>query len=146
LDKEKEKMDLLITALTILLLVLIISIIAIKILKKNMKEAKKEISEQKVAKRNEIKNPKDSLLNLNKVSKEFFKKYLNTKSELTYSELSKILKKKKENDMADFCDKLDFLLYSGKVIKKEQVLELINSFLEVTRKAKEKEDKKQSSS
>ena len=93
---------------------------------KKIKEDKKQENQNTIKRilniNRKIKNPKESLLALNKISKDFFKLYLKDEDQETYSEMETALRKKGKIEMAEFCEKLDYLLYSGKEITKAQAI------------------------
>jgi hypothetical protein len=99
---------------------------------KHSKEAYNQVKGTKI----NIKTPKESLDSLNKLAKNFFKNYLNTKGELNYIEIAELLNKKNESSLADFCKKMDYYLYSGKEITKSEALEMVNNFILLSRNKK----------
>jgi len=116
--------------LSILAIMLFIILLIVK--SKNKVKQKQESNEayNKVrGNKTKIETPRESLESLNKLAKNFFKNYLRLKSELTYLEISEILRKKKESSLVDFCERMDYYLYSGKEITKPEVLAMINQFL-----------------
>jgi len=139
-------MDWIILTLSIILVALLILILILKRKKKKVEKQYRENFFQKVNLVNKIKDPKDSLLTLSKIVKDYLKEYLQEKEGLTYKELSIVLRQKKDEVFANFCDALDYYLYSGIEIKKEIVLRLIDKFIELVRKKEKgivkKQDKK----
>lgn len=109
---------------------------------KKIKEDKKQENQNTIKRilniNRKIKNPKESLLALNKISKDFFKLYLKDEDQETYSEMETALRKKGKIEMAEFCEKLDYLLYSGKEITKAQAIEMIEEFTKIIKHKKEK--------
>jgi uncharacterized protein YeeX (DUF496 family) len=118
------------TILSIIAIILFIILLALK-RKRHSHETKqsKEAFNKIKGKDKKVESPRESLEHLNKLSKDFLRNYLKLKSELTYSEIAEILRQKKDYVLADFCDRLDSYLYSGKEIKKEEVLAMINQFI-----------------
>lgn len=129
-------MDISLIIILSLAVLLLISFLVIKLLqnkkKKKVEEQKTNVKTQILKEMHgldkKIKNPKQSLSALNKIAREFFKQYLKEKEEDTYVELEELLRKKKNIQMIDFCEKMDNLLYSGKTITKSQALEMISQF------------------
>jgi biopolymer transport protein ExbB/TolQ len=131
--------------ITITLLVLILIITVCYLLIKRAK-IKKQILEEERAKQESIKksmgleknpkSPKESIIILNKIAREFFREYLKNKHQETYTEIEEGLKKKKEAEMVKFCENMNYLLYSGKEIKKEDSLKMIELFNNIIRKSK----------
>jgi len=109
---------------------------------KKIKEDKKQENQNTIKRilniNRKIKNPKESLLAMNKISKDFFKLYLKDEDQETYSEMETALRKKGKIEMAEFCEKLDYLLYSGKEITKAQAIEMIEEFTKIIKHKKEK--------
>jgi biopolymer transport protein ExbB/TolQ len=123
-------------SIAIILLIIFILLSRIKIVKrKKVQEqqdnAKKVLLKEMHKVNKKIKNPKESLLELNKVAKEFFREYLKENKEDTYVELEQLLKRKNQKDMIGFCEKMDFLLYSGKPVTKSQALEMIEELRKI---------------
>lgn len=75
-----------------------------------------------------IKNPKESLLILKKVAREFFKNYLKLDKQDTCVEIEELLEKKNQQEMLKFCRKMEILLYSGKEVTKSEALDMIEDF------------------
>lgn len=131
------------TTIIVLLIILIITVIILTIKKINLK---KQLEQEEALKQESIKktmgveknpkNPKESLIILNKIAREFFREYLKNKHQETYSEIEESLKKKKETDMVNFCEEMNYLLYSGKEIKKEDSLKMIEKFNSIVIKNK----------
>ncbi len=127
--------------LPIILLIIALILSALLLLIKNRNKIK-ERNEAKRAyaeiqsKKEKIETPKDSLESLNKLAKNFFKNYLKLKAELTYPEISEILKQKKESGLADFCNRMDYLLYSGTTLTKQDAIAMANQFIFLTKSKK----------
>lgn len=83
-----------------------------------------------------VESANESLIHLNKLSKDFFKNYLRIKNEITFKEMAEILRRKNESSLAEFCDKMEFYLYSGRSITKPEVLGLIDQFIAITKSHK----------
>lgn len=124
--------------LGILIVLLLMLIIVRKKVKKDIEKNQQRTIEKMQWFSKKIKSPKESLLVLNHVAKDFFKAYLRNKSELTYREMSAILRNKKKDIWADFCDEMDYHLYSGKEVSRSEALTLINSFISIVRTEEEK--------
>ena len=128
------------------LIPIILSIIAIalllillKVKAKNKAAQEKETHEtynEVRGTRTKIETPRESLESLNKLAKNFFKSYLNLRSESDYLEISELLKKKNESGLAEFCEKMEYYLYSGKEITKTEAVDMINSFILLTKNKK----------
>jgi biopolymer transport protein ExbB/TolQ len=118
------------------LIIILAALFLILYLKRARKAKKQEIEEkqkQEFLKKNlglnrEIKNPKESLLTLNKIAREFFREYLRSRHEENFTEIEEALKKKKHSEAAKFCEDMNYLLYSGKPVKKEDAIKMINDF------------------
>jgi len=133
-------MELLNSIILLLLVVFILLLAWSFILKLKKKQDNKELKTD-TTKNTNIKKIKDSrklLYEVNKLTRKFFKDYLNLKNELTYSELSKILRERRENRMADYCDRLDYYLYSGSKRTIEEVKVLLEQFKAITLEAEAK--------
>jgi hypothetical protein len=134
----------LIVLLAAILILLLIFALTLRLLKKRKQASNLKSRASLNFKIKKTSNPKENLYSLNRLSREFFKHYLNLKSELTYLEIAKILRDKNKPHEAEYCEELESLLYSGREIKKEVVLKLIQQFIEMTHKAnleKSKENK-----
>jgi hypothetical protein len=83
-----------------------------------------------------VENSNESLNHLNKLSKDFFKNYLKIKNEITFKEMAEILRRKNEPNLAEFCEKMELYLYSGKQVSKQEVLEMIDHFIAITKSHK----------
>ena len=120
--------------LSIIAIILFIILLILK-RKRQVHETKqsKEAFNKIKGKDKKVESPRESLEHLNKLSKDFFKNYLQLKTELTYSEIAEILKQKKDYVLADFCERMDSYLYSGKDITKEEVLAMINQFIALSK-------------
>ena len=131
------------TLIVILLIVLVFLIMKRRKIKEQEKqkqeEKKKEITKSIGLEKNP-KNYRESLIMLNKMAKEFFKEYLKNKHQETYAEIEEALKKKKEKYMVDFCEEMNYLLYSGKEIKKEDSIRMMEKFNVIIAKSKSKEE------
>ena len=129
-----------ITLIVLSVLVLILVLILFKIKQLNREEKKekeeREVIEKSIKLEGKASTPEESLTTLNSISKKFFKEYLNEKKEMTYLEMAEKLKNKKYPKMSKFCEKMDYLLYSGTKISKEDALKMINEFSEIVEKAK----------
>jgi len=134
------KLTLAITLTVLLMLVLALVPIILRIKQLNREEKKgkekREFLENSIKLEGKASTPEESLITLNHISKKFFKEYLNEKKEMTYLEMAEKLKNKKDSKMAEFCKKIDYFLYSGAKINKEDALKMINDFSEIVNKAK----------
>jgi len=124
--------------LLVLVLALIFILLKIRQLNKNVKKEKeqRELLEKSIKLEGKANTPEESLMMLNQISKKFFKEYINEKKEMTYLEMAEKLKNKKYPKMSEFCEKMDYLLYSGVKINKEDAIKMINDFSEIVDKAK----------
>jgi hypothetical protein len=137
-DKLKKMMITIILIIIILLLLvsaLIFLLLKIRQVKHEEKEdeEKRELLEKSIKLEGKARTPKESLVMLHNISGKFFKGYINDKKEMTYLEMAKRLKNQK---MSKFCERMDYLLYSGTKITKEDALEMINDFNEIINNAK----------
>ena len=82
----------------------------------------------------------EQLIFLDKRVKEFFKTKTNKDKKLTYTEIIKELKQKKDTAPIPFCKKMNYYLYSGKNITKKDVENLENHFEKITNKEKPKKE------
>jgi len=127
-------MELITTLLAVIAIILLILLYFIKKAKKSKKhkeglEALKKIKGTS----KKVETPEESLSHLNKLALDFFKNYLKIKHEITFREIAEILKVKRENHLAEFCDKMEYSLYSGKNVSKKDALSLIEEFIEITK-------------
>jgi hypothetical protein len=124
----------------ILASIAIILFIILIILKSKNKARQNKESQEAYAKirgkKVRIETAQESLESLNRLAKDFFKNYLKLKNELTYQEISEILRNKKDISLADFCDRINYYLYSGKPITKQESIALINQFIVLTKSKK----------
>jgi len=131
---------LIIIPVVIIVLILALIFIFLRIRQLNQEEKKKkerrEFLEKSIKLEGRAKTPKESLIMLRDISKKFFKDYFNENKERTYLEIAEKLKSKKEQKMAEFCEKMDYLIYSGAEISKENALEMINEFDSIVKSAK----------
>ena len=74
------------------------------------------------------KNPRERLRVLNKIAKNFFKEYLETRAEMTYGEIADKLREKGKNAIAGFCHELGYHLYSGRELSDKETDILIKKF------------------
>ena len=114
--------------LLVLIILIIIAIIKIISLAKNRKRKEKN---KKGLKKIE-KNPKENLYLFDKKIKNYFKNYLKLESNLGYVELAEKLKEKNKPDLANFCQKMNYALYSGKEVKEEDIKNLKSHFNNIT--------------
>ena len=126
-------MDKLILYLSVILVLLIIFAITLRLNPKIKQKQEKKV--EKIKLENNLKHPREALIKLNLLSKKFFKEYLHEHAELTFKEIAENLKKKRRFEYIDFCDKMDLALYSGREIKPQEVKELIEEFISLTKKA-----------
>lgn len=129
-----------ITLVVFLLLVIALIFILLRIRQLNQEEKKekekREFLEKSIKLEGKASTPEESLIILNNISKKFFREYINEKKEMTYLEMAEKLKNKKNQRMSEFCEKMDYFLYSGTKITKEDALKMINEFSEIVNKAK----------
>ena len=129
-----------ITPAVLLLLVLALVFILLRIRQLNREEKrgkeKREFLEKSIKLEGKASTPEESLITLNHISKKFFKEYLNEKKEMTYLEMAEKLKNKKDSKIAEFCKKMDYFLFSGTKITKEDAIKMVNEFSEIVKKAK----------
>jgi len=124
--------------LLVLVLALIFILLKIRQLNKEVKKEKeqRDTLEKSIKLEGNAKTPEESLMMLNHISKKFFKEYINEKKEMTYLEMAEKLKNNKYPKMSEFCERMDYLLYSGAKISKEDALNMITDFSEIVNKAK----------
>lgn len=132
-----EAVILILAIIAIILILIFINVRRKKKIEQLQEAEKKQKTIGKYIGLNEsLKNPKESLISLNKIAREFFKEYLNQKHIETYSEIEDELIKRKEKSMMGFCENMNYLLYSGKTIAKEDALLMINQFNDILRDKK----------
>lgn len=102
----------LIVLLAAILILLLIFALTLRLLKKRKQSSNLKSKVSLNFKIKKTSNPKENLYSLNRLSREFFKQYLNLKSELTYLEIAKILRDKNKPHEAEYCEELESLLYS----------------------------------
>jgi len=128
-------MDIIIIILIIVLAMLVVFAFTLKL---NRKLAERKIQKQAanavLKDRKNVKTSREGILALNKITKDFFREYLKLKGELTLKEISEVLRSKNDEESAAFCDKLDYLIYSGKEINKAESVQLIGEFIEITKR------------
>ncbi|MBM3247398.1 hypothetical protein FJZ17_02575 [Candidatus Pacearchaeota archaeon] len=135
-------MQLLTIILGILAIGLLILLYFIKKAKKRLNHSQSSEALRKIkGTSKKVESPKESLEHLSKLSKDFFKNYLKIRNETTFKEMAEILKRKNEPSLAEFCEKMEFQLYSGKEINKQEVLGLIDQFIAITKSHKIKPSK-----
>ena len=138
------KLSIALAILFILILALIFTFVSNKKFKKRTKRKADTKNHLK-----KIKNQKtnitvqEQLIFLDKKVKEFFKTKTNENKKLTYTEIIKELKQKNNMAPIPFCKKMNYYLYSGKNITKNDVKNLENHFKKITNKEKPKKDIKQ---
>lgn len=97
-------------------------------LKRRMEEAENPyVMEIRKVKR-KTKNSQERLRALNKIAKNFFKHYLNTRVEMTYGEIAEKLREKNKHAIAGFCHELGYHLYSGRELSEKETDVLIKKF------------------
>lgn len=74
---------------------------------------------------------KKALEDMNKVIREFLKKEHKIKDNLEYSEIKTKFTKKKDKPIAEFCQFMEDLVYSGKKITHEDVAEVYMQFSKI---------------
>lgn len=123
--------------LSFIAIILLLALLKVKSKNKALEEKEtRETYNEVRGTKDKVETPKASLESLNKLAKNFFKNYLHTKSELNYLEISELLDKKNESALADFCKKMEYYLYSGKEITKQEALEMVNNFIMLTKNKK----------
>lgn len=78
-----------------------------------------------------LKPNNESLEALNKLAKDFFKERFNMVYSLTYLDLAENFKKKKQEDIVEFCNLMTHLTYSGKksVLEIKKAMNLFSDIL-----------------
>lgn len=117
-------------AIVLFLLMLIILVIAAVVwlipLAKNKKRKEKTESFQEPKEIEE--KPEKELLLFDKKVKNYFKEYLKLDSEADYTKIAEKLRKKNKKGLADFCDRMNYLLYSGEKIEEKDIKALKKYF------------------
>lgn len=127
-------MDIITILLIVIAIILLILLYFIKKAKKNHKHKESlEVLRKIKGTTKRVETPEESLAHLNKLALDFFKNYLKIKHEITFVEIAEILKAKKEYKLAEFCDKMEYNLYSGSQVNKKRVLSLIEEFIDITK-------------
>ena len=107
-----------------------------KIFKKIFNKDKKRVVKVK----EKEKTPSEELYKWSKGVKNFFKNYLRLEEDLTFTEIAKVLRskknrgEKKREKLAKFCEKLNYFLYAKESISREDVENLKKEFREIKRK------------
>lgn len=140
------KTKLIIFIICLVIIVLLIIFIATLYKLRKIRRGKKEYSEKEVDFEKTTRNPKKELVLLDKTARGFFSEYLKTESKMTYGEIEKKLREKRKHYWAGFCQKMSYCLYSGKEVKKEEILDLKTQFKNITegKKPRFKKPKKSS--
>ncbi|MDO8508499.1 MAG: hypothetical protein Q7S27_02325 [Nanoarchaeota archaeon] len=120
---------------------LVTLIVIIMALTMKNKKLKKEVIEKKVTIEHEElirgdieklkiseKSPRELLNNLDTLARRFFKETFNVEKNIDYSEMIKIFKEKKRDEIISFCERLLHSLYSGEAPEKRTVDNLISDF------------------
>ena len=89
---------------------------------------------QKIAKIKKINNPKEALSELGKNVKQISMEYLKTDKEMTFGEFSEKLREKNKTALAEFCNEIEYLIYSEEEPTKERVFSLIDKFEKALKK------------
>src|SRR3989344_4092030 len=97
-------------------------------LKRRMEEAENPYIKEIRKMKRRTKNPRERLRVLNKIAKNFFKEYLETRAEMTYGEIADKLREKGKNAIAGFCHELGYHLYSGRELSDKETDILIKKF------------------
>jgi hypothetical protein len=114
--------------------ILIIFLIALGILFYMNNEKNKKSKELKKTGQNTKKEKKEDIVSFDKKVRNFFRRYLNEKSEMNYSEISEKLKIKNKHDLAKFCDNMNYCLYSGSEIKEPELENLKKQYNQIIKK------------
>lgn len=72
-----------------------------------------------------------TLINIDKIAREFLKEAFKIKGTEDYSILEDFFNQKGNNEIAEFCDSMNNALYSGKKINKEDSQKLISSLIKI---------------
>lgn len=124
----------------LLLIILIVTRLIKNKLKREISIMSKSIPYLRSVKRlKQLKEVGEMLKKLNQMAKNFFVEYFRVSSSLTYSEIGKIAQKKGMHDIADFCEEISILNYSGKSIDIEDVRDLVKKFEDIIIRYKNKE-------
>lgn len=123
-----------------LTLVIIIFITLIRILlilnKKEKDKLQTELEKIKIYEDSleEIDNSQGGIDAIDLLSRGFFKEWYGLGYNYTYLELAKIFEKKERRDIAEFCQKMSDLLYSGNDIKKSEFNEVKKLLKDIIKK------------
>jgi len=143
-----ESLGLKLTLALTILFTLIFLLVLISILKKFFRKdkGKKETVKKKVSKVNlnkvSAKSPRGELVLLDKKVRDFFKKKLESESEMTYSEIVRKLKEKNKPAPISFFKEMNYHLYSEKIISNQEVGDMKRKFLSIIEKKKSKSQQK----
>ena len=96
---------------------------------------------QKIAKIKKINNPKEALSELGKGVKQISMEYLKTDKEMTFGELSEKLREKNKTSLADFCNEIEYLIYSEEEPTKNKIKELVDKFEKALKPKKQPKEK-----
>ena len=123
--------------LLVLIILIIIAIVGVISLTKNRKRKEKNKKEPKKIE----KNPEKELLLFDKKIKDYFKGYLKLDSEVGYTKIAEKLREKNKHALANFCDRMNYSLYSEKKIDEEDIKALKKHFRNITHIKKTKKKK-----
>lgn len=84
---------------------------------------------------------KENLLLFDKKIKNYFKRYLKLDSEIGYTKIAEKLREKNKYALANFCDRMNYALYSGKEIDEGDIKALNKHFHNITHIKKSKKKK-----
>lgn len=73
-------------------------------------------------------NTPEDFIKINQLARDFFKEYLNLDYNLTYLDLKKEFEKNNKTDLAEFCNKISEINYSGKKQDISEISEAIEIF------------------
>lgn len=124
---------LIIVLLSLILLIAILTILNKRLNKKVIQKEKyivKEETERTEIEnlKNSIKSPEEILNGLNIIIKKFLRENFKIKKNMDYYEMIPFFKKKNKDKIALLCQQMVEALYTGEMLKKEKVLQLIRNF------------------
>ncbi len=135
-DSLKETVQNLGTISLILIFVIIIILIILMIIERNLKKkiivkkSRNDFYLDAIEKLSQ-KNPLKTLKKIDNITTEFFKECFRVKNSKGYSELNEFFLKKKNKEIADFCNEINNMLYSGKKITDESNQKLISKLTSI---------------
>lgn len=131
-EEAKAILIAIVTLIVGIIFIILVIVLAYKArkraLKRRMEEAESPYVKEIRKLKRRTKNSQERLRALNKIAKNFFKEYLETRAEMTYGEIADKLREKGKNAIAGFCHELGYYLYSGRELSDKETDILIRKF------------------